>query len=509
MSETPLDKSIDRKSNDVMCTSDQSQPDDSYVHIMLQNTPSASLEGELDTSEKRPALRQQMQPGTNTLLKSKKFSIVGTLLFEWIKTNIVMLVNTGSLIGTTAVTSVLGFGYWWVAARWFSPQAVGLGSATISAMTLLGTICMLGLGTLLTGELPRQPGKEGPLISTALIVVGGAGACAGVVFALVAPFASADFQVLGASVEVILLFTVGVSLSAISFVLDQALIGLLHGELQLLRNTFFAAAKLAALFVVSLWLSQKVGLTIYTTWIGGNALSLAALTVYVILKKGWSRRTFLPQWGLLQKLGPVALQHHIFNLILQLPPFFLPVLVTILLSATVNAWFYVSFMLVNLIFGVSYALTTVLYAMSSANPAILANKARLTLGLGAVTAIVANCVFQFATRQVLGVFGHIYAEQALWCLRILALGGFPYIIRGHYVAICRIQGRIRGTILPMTACALIELGAAALGAQLGGLSGLSLGWVVALYAEAVFMSRTVFKAVRPGEISIDIDQLHL
>jgi O-antigen/teichoic acid export membrane protein len=126
-----------------------------------------------------------------------------------------------------------------------------------------------------------------------------------------------------------------------------------------------------------------------------------------------------------------------------------------------------------------------------------------------VTAILANFVFQFATRQVLGVFGHIYAEQALWSLRILALGGFPYIIRGHYVAICRIQDRIRGTILPMTACTLIELGAAALGAQLGGLSGLSLGWVVALYAEAVFMSRTVFKAVRPGEISIDIDQLHL
>ncbi len=485
------------------------EQDDSFVHMMVQNKPSTRLEDQSDLTEKRPALRQQMQLGTNTLLKSKKFSTVGTMLFEWIKTNIVMLVNTGSLIGTTAVTSVLGFGYWWVAARWFSPQAVGLGSATISAMTLLGTVCMLGLGTLLTGELPRQPGKEGPLISTALIVVGGAGACTGVVFALVAPFASADFQVLGASIEDILLFAVGVSLSAISFVLDQALIGLLHGELQLLRNTFFAIAKLAALFVVSLWLSQKVGLTIYTTWIGGNALSLAVLTVYVILKKGWSRRTYMPQWELLRKLGPAALQHHIFNLILQLPPFALPVLVTILLSATVNAWFYVSFMLVNVIFGVSYALTTVLYAMSSARPAILASKARLTLGLGAVTAILANCIFQFATRQVLGVFGHIYAEQALWSLRILALGGFPYIIRGHYVAICRIQGRIRDTILPMAAGTLIELGAAALGAQLGGLSGLSLGWVVALCAEAVFMSRTVFKAVRPGEISIDIDQLHL
>lgn len=498
MSEAPIDKRIESTSNDVFVISAQSQPDDSFVHRMLQNEPSAVLEDELDTTEKGTAPRPQIQQGINALQKSKEFSKVTTLLFQWIKTNIVMLVNAGSLIGTTAVTSVLGFAYWWVVARWFPPDAVGLGAATISAMMLLGMVCMLGLGTLLIGELPRRPGKEGPLISAALIVVGGVGGCAGVVFALVAPFVAADFQVLRASVEDILLFAVGVSLSAISLVLDQALIGLLRGELQLWRNTFFAAAKLAALFVVSLWLSHRTGLTIYTTWLIGNALSLAVLTGYVILKKGWSRRTYLPQWGLLRLLGFAALQHHIFNLLYQLPPLVLPVLVTILLSPTMNAWFYVSYMLVNFIFGVSYALTTTLYAICSAHPAILARKARLTLGLGAVIAILANCVFQFATSQVLGVFGHIYAEQAMWSLRILALGAFPFIIRGHYIAIYRIQGRILHALLPVTAGMLIELGAAALGARLGGLSGLSLGWIAALYAEAVFMSRTVYRAAFPA-----------
>src|SRR5881396_3115640 len=261
--------------------------------------------------------------------------MVRTLLYQWIKTNIVMFVNAGSLIGTTVVTSLLGFENWWVAARWLPPEAVGVGAATISAMMLLGMVCILGLGTLLIGELPRRPGEEGPLISAALIVVGGVGGCAGVVFALVAPFVAADFQVLRASVEDILLFAVGVSLFAITLVLDQALIGLLRGGLQLWRNTFFAVAKLAALFVVSLWLSQKVGLTIYTTWLVGNALSLVLLTMFVVLKGGWLRRSYLPQWGLLRKLGSVALQHHIFNLLILSPTWILPVLVTILLSARV------------------------------------------------------------------------------------------------------------------------------------------------------------------------------
>jgi len=418
-----------------------------------------------------------------------------------------MLFNAGSLISTTAVTAVLGFAYWWVAARWFSLEAVGLGSATISAMLLLGTISTLGLGTLLIGKLPRQPGKEGPLISASLIVAGGAGGCAGIVFALVAPFVANDFQVLRASVVDVLLFAAGVSLTTIALVLDYALIGLLRGGLQLWRNTFFAVAKLVALFAVSFWLSQKVGLTIYTTWLVGNAISLALLGMFVALKRGWSPRSYLPQWSLLRKLGSVALQHHIFNLLILSSAWILPVLVTILLSATVNAWFYVSFMLASFIFAVANALTIVLYAMSSAHPAILAHKVRLTLGLGAVTVILANCVFQFATGQVLGVFGHIYAEQAAWSLRILALGTLPYLIRSHFVAICRIQGRILYALLPMAAGTLLELGAATLGARLGGLSGLSLGWVAVLCVEAVFMSHTVFKAVRPIDALTNIDQL--
>src|SRR5437879_4167045 len=102
------------------------------------------------------------------------------VLLQLARANRVMLVNAVSLIGTTAVTTSLGFAYWWLAARRFPPETVGISSAAISAMTLLGLFCMLGLGTLLIGELPRQPDSQAPLISAALIVVGGVGGCAGI-----------------------------------------------------------------------------------------------------------------------------------------------------------------------------------------------------------------------------------------------------------------------------------------------------------------------------------------
>ncbi len=428
-----------------------------------------------------------------------------TLLDRWAKANRVLLVNAGSLVGTTVVTSVLGLPYWWVAARLFSPEALGLSSAAISAMTLLGTACILGLGTLLVGELPRQPGKEASIISAALLLVAGLGGFSGVLCAAIAPFLSAGLAPLRAGIAEIGLFAGGVSLTAITIVLDQALIGLWRGELQFFRNAFFSVAKLALIFGAGLWLSHKVGLTIYATWAVGNALSLVPLVGYAVLKGAWSRRVYHPEWRLLWKLGPAALQHHVLNLILRVPALTLPVLVTVLLSVTMNAWFYVAFMIANFVFSIPYALTTVLFATNSARPADLAQKARLTLGLATVTSVLASVLLLFDTKQVLGLFGSSYAEQASWSLRILALGVFPLIIKNHYMAISRIQNRMSVAILPMLVGVLLELGGAALGAYLGSLSGLSLGWVIALFIEALFMSRSVYKAVRPVETSAGKD----
>jgi len=429
------------------------------------------------------------------------------LPIQWMKAHRVILVNAGSLVGTTTVTSALGFVYWWSAARTFSPEAVGFASAAISAMTLIGTACILGLGTLLVGELPRHQGKEISLISAALILVGGTGGFSGIVFAIVAPFVAVDFRPLAATLQDIALFAAGVSLTAITLVLDQAVIGLLRGELQLWRNILTSVIKLAALFAVGMWLWHNIGMAIYATWAIGNVLSLAVLVVLAIAKEGWSSKAYRPEWGLLRELGSAALQHHILNLILRVSTLALPILVTILLSATMNAWFYISFMIANFVYSIPLALTTVLYATNSARPAELAQKVRLTAGVSVVITVLASSLLLFATQLVLGLFGHSYAEEAAWSLRILALGAFPLIVKNHYLAICRIHGWLVRAMLPIAIGSVLELGVAALGARLAGLSGLSLGWFIALCIELVFMGPTVYKAVWPGDTAVPGKQL--
>lgn len=417
-------------------------------------------------------------------------------LFQRIKVDRVILVNAGSLVGTTAVTSGLGFVYWWFAARQNSLEVVGFASATISAMTLLGSLSILGLGTLLTGELPQQNGKKASLISAALILVGGVGACTGIIYALVAAYFSPDFRILGANVANTMIFAAGVSLTAITLVLDQALIGLLRGELQLWRNTLFASVKLAALFAVDLWLSHITGLTIYTTLIIGNLISLAVLALFAVVKRTVPVREYLPKWELLRRLGPAALAHHALNITLQAPSLILPLLVTLMLSPTVNAWFYVAWNLSSIANTIAVALASTLYAVSSAQPSLLASKLRLTIILAFVGCLLVNAVLIFDPRQVLEFFGHSYSLQASWSLCILSLESFPFIIKNYYTALSRIRKQVGRTIVVTIMTGLLELGGSAVGAHLGGLNGLSLGWFCAMCLEALFMAPTVYAAAR-------------
>lgn len=417
-------------------------------------------------------------------------------VIHWLRANRVILINTSSLVGATAITSGLGFIYWWVAARWFPPESIGIASASISAVTLLGNMSMLGLGTLLITELPRNPRQSGSMISTALLVVGALGVLVGCVFALIASHISTGFQPLGAEPIDTLTFAAGVGFSAVTLVLDQALIGLLRGGLQFWRNAFFAVLKLAALLVVNWWPSDQPGMKIYATWMVSSGLSLGLIAANVVLRRSWRSKSYRPRWYLLHKLGFAAIQHHMLNLTLLAPTQLLPILVTFMLSARMNAWFYVAWMIACVIFIVPGALTTVLHAANAAQQTTLARKARLTIGLSLLVALLANLVLQIGTQQILEIFGKAYANEAAWCLRILILAAFPLTVKNHYISICRIQDRIMVAMIAMIPGGLLELGAAALGAYTYGLMGLSLGWVIAICAEAVFMFPTVYKVIR-------------
>jgi len=406
-----------------------------------------------------------------------------------------LLANAGSMLGASLVTSILGAVFWFVAAHDFSREAVGVGSAAVSAMTLLGFMASFGLGTLLMGELPRREAGHRSLLNAALVVSGLGGCALGLAFALLAPLVSSNLDDLQGSLVAISLFAAGAGLTALGLVLDQALIGLLRGTLQLLRNFAFAAIKLLALVAIALLIADAGATWIYSAWTVGIALSLLVLVRFYKRREGDRLR---PDFASLRGMRGSAASHASVNLGLETADLAMPVIVVMLLSPAENASFYIAWMIVGFLTMVPFSLSTVAYAIGSGDTEASAARLRFTLSLSLLFALLACLVLLPAASPLLGVFGESYSDAATVPLQIMALGVFPLTVKTHYVAIRRVERRL-GRALPLVwAGTMLELGGGALGAALGGLSGVAWGWLAGLAVEAVAMSGPVLRTVGRG-----------
>jgi O-antigen/teichoic acid export membrane protein len=405
---------------------------------------------------------------------------------SWVRT---ILTNSGSLLGAVAVTSLLGLPYWWAAAHAFTPAAVGFAAAAVSAMTLLGTLAMLGLGTLLTGELARRPPGHRSLLATAVVTATAAGVVLGAAFALVGPRA---FRLHGLerSPAAIALFAVGVGLTAAGMVTDQALIGLHRPGRQLVRNAVFSLTKLAAVVVIGLLASGGGGLTLYATWVGGLGLSLVWLGAVAVRGRASDWR---PRWELVRRWRGTALRHHVLNLAIQAPVLSMPLVAAATVSVAASAYFYTAALIGGFFAYGAVSLTFALYAVGAGDEQRFAAMLRFTLRLAFGVILAANVVLQTVPGLILRVFGRQYAHEGAPVLRLVGIAVLLLVVKDHYVAIARVRRRVSRAAALCAGGAILEIGLAAVGGALGGLVWLAAAPLAALVLEVAVMSRTVLR----------------
>jgi O-antigen/teichoic acid export membrane protein len=403
-----------------------------------------------------------------------------------------LLSNAGSLLGTTAVTSGLGFAFWTFAARELSQQAVGYGSAAVSAMTLLGTIGVFGLGTVLIGELPRRNPRAG-LVSAALLVCGIGSLLLALGFVVIAPLVSKRFgNIVGEPVEVVA-FVSGVVLTAVTVVFDQATIGLLRGGVQLSRNLLFSIVKILALPLAAIALHNQFGLGISLSWVAGIAVSLAGSGIWLCI--GGSPILPRPDWAVLRALGKTALAHNWLNMAIAVPYSLIPVLVTVVISPSANAAFYIAWMLISFLYAVPTSLSTVLFAVASAEPHMIAGKLRFALKLSFLMGIPGMFALCFGARFALSLFGIDYVRDALFPLQLLSLTYVPFLPKSYYIAVCRATGKVSRAAVVLTTFAATEITVAGVGGSVAGLKGLSIAIFAVTLVEGLVTTPAVFRTV--------------
>ncbi len=173
-----------------------------------------------------------------------------------------LLRNGIALVINSAISSLLGAGYWFVAAHRTDQATVGQATALVASLTALSTISQLSLPGVLASYLPRAGASARWLVIQAYGVAFALSIVLGSWFAFVAPMVDDGFAPLR-GIGPLLLFTASVAIWSIFALQDNALTGLRMAVWVPLENIVYSAVKLGALIA----LGTGVGaLALLTTW---------------------------------------------------------------------------------------------------------------------------------------------------------------------------------------------------------------------------------------------------
>ena len=414
------------------------------------------------------------------------------------------LVSSASLVASQVLTAGVGFLFWVLASRLFTEEAVGLASAVVSALSLIGTLGAAGLGTMLIQQLPqRRTGRLG-MVAAAVLASAAFGTVLGLGFMLIAPALSQEFAPLASNVVVVISVAIGAGATAASLVLDQALVGLLRSGLQLARNVVAAITRVALLGGLGLAAAGAVALDaagMINAWTASIVVSLGAIVAYGALRGRLASLRPL-RWDLLGDRWTSALAHHALNLALQVPGWAMPLIAVGVLSARVNAGFFFAWQLLGLATFTQIALSWMYFAAAAHDEESLARWGWVTLRLSLLTALVGAVLLAIVGPFLLDFLGPGYAADGRIALRVLPVMLFPLVVKGLYVTVHRVRDDTTGALLVVGLGAALEMAGAFLGAVAGGLPGLCLGLLIGTLLEAIPMLPTVYHAiVRPQRAS--------
>jgi O-antigen/teichoic acid export membrane protein len=378
----------------------------------------------------------------------------------------------------------------------FPASDVGESSTAISAMNLIAPFTVLGFGTLLMIELPAMRGGRSALVSTASIASALVGSVVALACAFLLPSSFIGLPGIGHDVAITILFTAAVATQGVGLLLDQALLSLVGGGIQLGRNAIQATVKLVLLVALALTLSRYGSLTIFASWFVANVVSIGIVVGLLMRRYKVSARRMLPSLSALHGLHFQAIKHHTLNIALFVPFFAMPIVANVILGSEQAGYLYATWSVAGFVFFLPFSLATALFASGARDSSTFLSEFRHTLRYSLILCVAANIAVLALGGVVLQIFGSAYAANGRIALIVMCLAGLGLIIKDHHVAVARVTERVGREAVVIGVLSIGEVIGAAIGAARGGLTGLSLGWLAAVAIEVLVCGPLVWRAYR-------------
>lgn len=403
--------------------------------------------------------------------------------------------NTVYLLAQSLCGSLTGFVFWTLSTRYYSPYGVGIGSALVSTMMLVGFVGSLGLGIGVIRFLPVVSDRNGFLNSSYAACLVSASLMA-LIFVIGLPLWSPGLAFLRGNLALASLFIVIVAVNCLSNVIQQTFIGLSQSRFTVYHNLIFV---IRLLFLAILPALEGFGIVL--AW-GAGELVATLVDLFVFLPKSLQGYHFRPHFerAFLRGIGGFTSANYIGELLKWLPGWILPVMVVNALGPESNAFFYVSWTISGAVLAIPMITSMSLFAEGSQSQADVSKHLKSSLLFSIfllVPAVVVVCVF---ADKFLLLMGREYSAAGVKLIWLLAPATISVCVTQSYVSLARVEMKSSKVVILMGTLAASVLGLGWFLMHRLGILGIGVAWLASQTVAMLVVLPSVIRKSRQAHL---------
>jgi len=348
--------------------------------------------------------------------------------------------NSFYLMLSTATMAGIGFFFWLIVAHLYTPDEVGVASTLISAMIFIGYLSLLGFNSTFIRFLPRSKHRSAQ-IDTGLILVGVAALVIGLGYAVIAPLLAPRLGVLHHS----WLYVAGFALLAMAFAVNLVTDSIFIAYRSAKYNFYIdGLAGSSSQLVMSVVLVGLGSFGIFAAQ-GTAALVAMCLSLFFLVKSFGYRPQLKLDRQTLVDVKRYSFGNYLANLLNIAPTMILPLVVLSELGDAAAGYYYLAFMMANLLFTIAYAVSQSLFAEGSYGEIGLRKLVRRSVIILGGIMIPASLLLALLGPQILKLFGDHYSANSYRLILTLAASGIPvaaYVVGGTLLRITKQVGAL-------------------------------------------------------------------
>jgi O-antigen/teichoic acid export membrane protein len=347
--------------------------------------------------------------------------------------------NGYALMANTTITGLLGIVYWLLAARHYPAVEVGRASAAYAAMNLLSGFTAFNLVGAMTRFIPQAGHRTAGLVLRAYAFSSAASILVAAVFLV-------GVSHLGASYAELSGFTAGLVFTAciicwgIFTLQDGVLVGLRSAVWVPVENGTFGLVKIVMLLALAGSLPRQ---GIYLSWMLPVAVSLPLVNglIFARLVGPHARLTATRTPPSARQIGRFLAGDYTGAMCVLAVTNLVPVVVAATIGPSVNAYFYIAWMIGGTLDLFAVNMATSLTVEGAFDAETIAANTRAALWRTMIVLVPIATVVAVGAPFALRLFGPQYAAQGARILELLAVATLPKALTEMYLGALRAQSR--------------------------------------------------------------------